>query len=885
MQVGGYKFWLQLLVLVVPLSLLMGCGGSDSTVDPLVSDYPLAYIKRPLPTDSNGVVQNEDTRQYLDSIPGGDVYVRDYAASNAPERNITAELTKGPGGNNILDGDVRDLAVSYDGTKLLFSLRKPVDTNLMPQLRSKWDIYEYEFKSHALRRVINTDTIAQAGHDLAPQYLPDGRILFVSTRQNTLWTSRFFSAALEQSRTSEAAAVLHIMNADGTSIKQISFNQSHDFSPTVLQSGRILFSRWDNLDGVNAYNLYSVNPDGTDLKIVYGAHSHNTGTNNGAIQFLNARELPDGEVIAIQLAQSGTFRGGDLLRLDLKNYADANQPTWPNQSALSGNGQVSLISGVVTTAGQASPGGLFRSVAPLWDGTNRALVSWSPCLVIENSQTVLCTPTRLSATTVQLAPAFYSIYMMDLATGSRVQLVRPAENEMIAEAVVAQPRTAPMVIYDKVPGSSTGWDTGLAAQTAGVLHIRSVYDFDGSFNARGGAATSLAQMANPSQTTPANRPARFMRFEAHVGTPDSDIEGIARTPAYTFGRASAMRSIIGYARIEPDGSVMTKLPANVPISFSVLDSEGRRLGTRHRNWLTLKPGETLNCVGCHNHTSGLPHGTPDGPTPINAGAVSNGAFPGASPTLLAQTGETMAQTRMRIACTSGQDVCNDLKPSVNLVFVDDWSTPTPATAYSYLYSDLTTTQPSSNACQTSWTPDCRTVINYYENIHPLWSLTRGAAGADTCTNCHNVVDINNANIPMVPKGQLDLTSGLSADNNSRCKSYQELFFPDNEQELVGGVLTDRLVDQTITNADGSTTIVQVPVSYPASMSASGARASYFMEKMLNIELNAGRALTGSTNHAGMMSAAELRLVAEWLDAGGQYYNQADGLPATPTCTP
>ena len=63
------------------------------------------------------------------------------------------------------------------------------------------------------------------------------------------------------------------MNADGSSIHQISFNQSHDRDPTVLANGRVMWSRWDDAPGKDGMHLYTANPDGTDLQLLYGANS------------------------------------------------------------------------------------------------------------------------------------------------------------------------------------------------------------------------------------------------------------------------------------------------------------------------------------------------------------------------------------------------------------------------------------------------------------------------------------------------------------------------------------------------------------------------------------------------------------------------------------
>ena len=76
------------------------------------------------------------------------------------------------------------------------------------------------------------------------------------------------------------------MNPDGSGIRQISFNKSHDLNPQVLvntNGGQIVFSRWDNAGGNEGMHLYKSNPDGSNLEMIYGAHSHDTGTGGSAV--------------------------------------------------------------------------------------------------------------------------------------------------------------------------------------------------------------------------------------------------------------------------------------------------------------------------------------------------------------------------------------------------------------------------------------------------------------------------------------------------------------------------------------------------------------------------------------------------------------------------
>ena len=80
------------------------------------------------------------------------------------------------------------------------------------------------------------------------------------------------------------------MDADGGNVTQISFNQSHDRNPTVRQNGDIMFSRWDHVGGRNHFKVFRAKPDGTDMFVLYGAHSR------GQQLPASARHGPEGQV-------------------------------------------------------------------------------------------------------------------------------------------------------------------------------------------------------------------------------------------------------------------------------------------------------------------------------------------------------------------------------------------------------------------------------------------------------------------------------------------------------------------------------------------------------------------------------------------------------------
>ena len=854
--------------------------GSGQGADPGTVDFPIAYVKRTIPMMAGALLQ-DDVRAARDTVADADLFFRDRASPSSIERNITDRIT----GTDRYD--IKDVDVSADGKKIVFAMRGPLVANQDEEEAPFWGIWEYDIPTDTLQRVIRSNTIAAEGHDIGPQYLPDGRILFTSTRQ------RQSQAILRDEGKpgfehqtddgSESAFVLHVMKADGTDVHQISFNQSHDLWPSVLADGRVLFTRWDGSTG-RGLHLYTANPDGTNLQLLYGARSHQTGTPdaNGptTIQFTRPREMQNGRILSLVRPFTDTDLGGDLTLIDTRTYIENTQPL-ATSAGMPGPAQTRATPNLVSTVPGPSVGGRFRSAFPLWDGSNRMLVSWSQCRLLDNTVTpaaiVPCTPQRLADPAVQVALPLYSAFMFDPVDNTFKPLFEPAEGVMITDLVAAQPRQPPAVILDKVP--VIDFDPDLQTQAVGILDIRSVYDFDGTVRNTGAGAPSIATIANPGQRTADQRTARFLRIEKAVSQGDDDL-GFPDIDNAAFGTVNFMREILGYVPIEPDGSVSVRVPANVAFVISVLDRDGRRLFPAHRNWLQLRPGETRRCNGCHQAAGGgaqdVSHGRDNTSASAWAGASGTGvSFPGTLATFSPNAGETMAQVRARTTCRTG-NVCSQL-PKVNVTYDDVWTDATAAgraadASFSYAYNapvpvGITTLAPTTPACQTSWNSTCRIVINYVQHIHPLWYVPRITLAADgitvlsdnTCTSCHSPVDVLNANAARVPAGQLDLADGDSNQQALHKAAYRELLFASDELVLVGGSLVPRVV----TTIDPVTGLpVQTTPQVPPSLVATTARGSarFF-----------SRFATGGS-HAGRMTPAELRLISEWVDIGAQYFN-------------
>jgi hypothetical protein len=881
---------LPLLALVFPLLALVGCSSGISghapglagpqSQDPGTFTYPLAYIKRPPPT------ADIDVRDLITSTAGGDLYIRDQASAGGVEVNLTKSITTGL-------GDVRDLDVSPDGKKLLFSLRLPLIKGAKAINQPTWKIYQYDAVLKTVTQLTNDATTR--GHDVGAHYLPDGRIVFASTRQAATQ-----AILIDEGRPQYPAQtddrkqdifLLHVMNADGSSIQQISFNTNHDFAPSVLSNGQIVFSRYESING-DQISVYRVNPDGTGLELFYGANSHatganNAGTNNSVIQFLSARQRADGKLLALvrplQYTQAGldTQEGGDIVVIDAGNFVEIHQQAIPSATgtpATGGTGQVSATTlGVTTDPDKPSLGGRFGSVYPLFDGTNRMLVSWAPCLVLTSptsSTTNVCTTSNTTGATVTLAPPEYTIWVYDFAAGTLSPILAAESGLIIVEPVLLQARVpAPTAAATTPPTTES---TTLAGLGQGILDIRSAYDFDGVDHVAAltnNAVPSIAALADPKQATADQRPARFIRVEKAVEIPSKDVRKINNS---AFGPAGmGMREILAYAPIEPDGSVKIQLPANVPFTIEILDKNARRIGARHTSWLQLLPGETKTCTGCHdpanpaNPPFPLSHGRAGLTKSVYAGAAAPGAvFPNTVASLpAANAGDTMAETRVWNTCQTGSTTPCSQVPSIDVRYTDVW-TDAPVAGrpidgpISYLYSALSTPKPSNTHCVT-WDSLCRSTIHYPDDTMPpyhiqsLWDFPRVAANGVTvitCVSCHTPIGANAA--IQIPAGQLDLRAAASTDPTVST-SYQQLLFPRNEQALIMGVPT-------------STGVVLPP---PMTAGSSVNSSANFLR------LFDGTYHDPSVDHTGFLSPAELRLITEWIDIGAQYYNDPFVAPA------
>jgi len=845
--------------------LASACGsGSASSSDTVAvnGDVAIAYAKR-----VNTITMNPTDG--APTAPGGDLMLREKSSPSAREFNLTASITQG-------NGDVSDPEVSYDGKKIVFAMICPAtNTSTVAGAAActgRWNIWEYDMTAGGLADgTLRRITASTVSDDVDPAYLPGGRgYVFSSNRQTntkSVINGEDVFAVDEYER--ERVLNLHTMNADGSAIAQISVNQSHDRNPVVRSNGDIMFSRWEHVGPRNRFAIFKAKPDGTDMFVLYGAHSPGNS-------FLHPREMDPagrfrGQVASSLMSLSGTKEGGALMLIDIENFSENDTPANNRVTALAG--QRHLTDREIPSGRGLSLVGRATTPYPLWDGTDRILVAFRTCEVTRNGVVEPCsrlTPEELERLSTERTmeeeaadpiqdnvPPIYSIYMYNPANQTWLIVASPPTGFMLTDPVAIQPRAEPAV------ASQTTIDPALASTGRAVIEVRSIYDTDG-LNRMGEAVlapvdlpancvrgiaqtapthaddtrTSIADLGkikDPADAAYHCAPARFVRATRAMA-PQEGMSGMREAIGETDFEP---QQILGYAPVEPDGSFKLEVPADTPLALSIIDAKGRSLQT-HLNWIQVRPGERRTCDGCHSPRRGAS---------INDATMTNTLPAALKPAMTSahRSGETMAALRTRLDATS-------LQLLSDMLFSDIWADTTRAGVTARAPIEMRYTG-NANAADDLATPaPTNGIINYPDHIAPIWARDRGA---NTCTNCHTDV------------AKLDLRPTISG--TGRMTSYQELLLGDPLLDANGQPVTR--LDDGVREVVRGAALVETMASGADGMARSSRLGEILFGETLKASAEARTTHPNPPNdHSAMLNVAEKRLVAEWMDLGGQYFN-------------
>ncbi len=200
---------------------------------------------------------------------------------------------------------VRDPEVSFDAKSIIFSMRRGIDDN--------YHIYTINSDGGDLRQLTSAPDVS----DIDPLWLPDGNIIFSSTREPKYCMCN-----------RHIMCNLYRMDSDGANIHQIGKSTLFEGHSALLPDGRILYDRWEYVDRNfgDAQGLWVCYPDGTGHAIYYG---NNTTSPGGVI---DARPLAGGNKVIAVLAACHDRPWGALGIIDRDIGVDGVEPvlrTWP----------------------------------------------------------------------------------------------------------------------------------------------------------------------------------------------------------------------------------------------------------------------------------------------------------------------------------------------------------------------------------------------------------------------------------------------------------------------------------------------------------------------------------------------------------------------------
>lgn len=227
-------------------------------------------------------------------IAGGGVYLLEEPGRSTKTRDLIA--------GRLPRGNYTTLAMAYDAKTLYFGFaeRAPQKPDFYSAERRDFHLFALAMESGQMRQ------LTEGPHDdFDPCPLPDGGIAFMSTRRGGFGRCHNPWEPLP-------AYTLHRMDATGQNVRTLSFHETNEWHPFVMNDGRIVYSRWDYVDrsAANFHGLWTSNPDGTNPRILFGNYTERI---NACYQ---PRAIPGSQRILFVAGGHHAAVGGSLVMVD-----------------------------------------------------------------------------------------------------------------------------------------------------------------------------------------------------------------------------------------------------------------------------------------------------------------------------------------------------------------------------------------------------------------------------------------------------------------------------------------------------------------------------------------------------------------------------------------
>jgi hypothetical protein len=487
---------------------------------PLLAKWPKIVFAKHYPMGGSHYAYTEgqsDAQGERHFVPGTALCVIDLSSGEAAVHTLIDDP----------QGVIRDVDVSHDGRKILFAWKKS-------DREDDYHLYDMDVATGNVRQL----TFGLGYADYEPCYLPSGDIVFNSTRcvqtVDCFWTE---------------VGNLYTCDKDGKYLRRLSFDQVHTNYPTVLDDGRVVYTRWDYNDRGQMYvqALFQMNPDGTGQTEFYGNNSWFPTT------LIHARGIPGTQKVLAIFTGHHAKQAGKLGIVDPATGRQENQGT-----QLIAPVRKTPAAKEVDSYGQQ--GELFQYPYPLSE--THFLVSYA----------------QFGGN----LPLF-GIYFMDIH--GRRELLASDPKIACGRMVPLAPRPVPHVRPSVVD----------YRKATGAFYMQDVYAGPGLAGVPRGTIKKLRVVALQFRVAGIGLGINYGPAGwSGVSTPVSSA-------AEPIGGGSwDVKVVLGNAKVYDDGSAYFEVPARTPVYFQALNEKGHAVQTM-RSWATLQPGETSACVGCHEH--------------------------------------------------------------------------------------------------------------------------------------------------------------------------------------------------------------------------------------------------------------------------------------------
>ncbi len=570
--------------------------------NPVLDFAQLLFIDQPTPRGPVNDIHEAIHRMGITATPGGRLLVLDGLHPGGKVRRLAPDK---PGSFWRPD-------LSFDAKRVLFCFK--------PHDEKSFHLYEMNLDGTGLRQLTDSDY-----DDVDPIYLPDGHVIFTTTRGNSYVRCGPFIYSY----------ILARCDADGGNVYLISHGGEPDFVPALLHDGRVIYSRWEYTDKPlwRVQSLWTTNQDGTNTMVFWG----------------NQSVWPD------HLAEPRPIPGSRRVMFSGVGHHD----WW--------SGSIGIID---PDRGSNFPHGLTKVTCDLrWPECSKPPLDppESRRYHASGPYTGYKTPYPLSEedflVSARASDGKFRLYLMDVH-GNRELIYEGALN--IWHAIPVRPRPVPPRHLDRVAWPGTGKDRGPAEP--GVFFSPDVYDGVPDLPRGTAKYVRVFQMDHKTYST-------WAKTYRHSGPPVSIVqeEGVKR--------------ILSVVPVEADGSVHFKVPAGRALHFQLLDEHYRCLQTM-RSFTGVMPGERRGCVGCHEMHStaqpnryGLALGRPPtemSPPPWGTESISYERF--AQPVLdrycgKCHQGEGKARKKLDLTLRPCRSVFKE--PYLTLVGPAGWGNPVP----------------------------------------------------------------------------------------------------------------------------------------------------------------------------------------------------------------